>query len=176
MKRIRLLSLLLLLSSVLFSSIALPENFRANFEQKITNSKNKVIKYEGKVFFSDKNIFKWSYLSPTKKEVCTDGVELLVVDHDLEQVSIYYIIKGLDISKVLNKAKLYNKNIYVAEYEGKNYTIQLDNKEKLHSIAYYDDLENKVQIIFINMNYGKGKLASEKMKCNYPNDYDMIRG
>ena len=172
----RLLSLLLLLSSMLFSSIALPENFRANFEQKITNTKGKVIKYEGKIFFSDKNIFKWSYLSPTKKEVCTDGVELLVVDHDLEQISAYYITEGLDIFKVLNKAKPHSKNIYVAVYEGKSYTIQLDAKGKLHSIAYYDQLDNKVQIIFTNMNYGKGKLPSKKMKCNYPNDYDMIRG
>ncbi len=172
----RLLSLLLFLSPMLFASIALPENFQANFEQKITNPKDKVIKYKGKVRFSDKNLFKWSYVSPTKKEVCTDGVELLVVDHDLEQVSIYYIAKGLDISKVLNKAKLHSNHIYVAAYEGKNYTIQLDGAEKLHSIAYYDELENKVQIIFINMNYGKGKLASDKMKCNYPIVYDMIRG
>ena len=172
----RFLSLLLLLSTVLFSSIALPENFQANFEQKITNTKNKVITYKGKVFFSDKNLFKWSYVSPTQKEVCTDGVELLVVDHDLEQISAYYITEGLDIFKVLNNAKPHNENIYVAEYEGKNYTIQLDNKEKLHSIAYYDELDNKVQIIFTNMNYGKGKLPSKKMKCNYSNDYDMIRG
>ena len=176
MPNLRLLSLLLLLSSMLFANIALPENFKADFEQKITNSKGKVIKYEGKVHFSGENLFKWSYISPTKKEVCTDGLELMVVDHDLEQVSIYYITKGLDISKVLNKAKLHNKNIYVAEYEGKNYTIQLDKKEKLHSIAYYDELDNKVQIIFINMNYGKGKLASEEMKCNYPTVYDMIKG
>lgn len=172
----RLLPLLLLLSSMLFASIELPENFQANFEQKITNTKGKVIKYTGKVRFSDKNIFKWSYVSPTKKEVCTDGLELLVVDHDLEQVSIYYIAKGLDISKVLDKAKLHSEQIYVAEYEGKHYTIQLDNQERLHSIAYYDELDNKVQIIFTNMNYGKGKLKNEQMKCNYPNIYDVIRG
>ena len=172
----RLLPLLLLLSSMLFASIELPENFQADFEQKITNNKKRVIKYEGKVLFSDKKLFKWSYVSPTKKEVCTDGKELLVVDHDLEQVSAYYIAKGLDISKVLKKAKLHSNNIYVAAYEGKNYTIQLDNIEKLHSIAYYDELDNKVQIRFINMKYGKGKLSGEKMKCNYPNFYDMIRG
>lgn len=172
----RLLSLLLLLSSMLFASIGLPENFRANFEQKITNTKGKVIKYEGKVLFSDKKIFKWLYVSPTKKEVCTDGIELLVVDHDLEQVSIYFIAKGLDISKVLDKAKPHSDNIYVAAYEGNSYTIQLDNKEKLHSIAYYDELDNKVQIIFTNMKYGKGKLTNDKMKCDYPSDYDMIRG
>ncbi len=168
--------LLLLLPVMLFSSIELPGNFEANFEQKITNTKNRVIKYEGKVRFSDKKLFKWSYTSPTKKEVCSNGVELLVVDHDLEQVSAYYITKGLNISEVLNKAKLHSKNIYVAEYEGKKYTIQLDGSGKLHSIAYYDELDNKVQIVFLKMKYGKGKLSSEKMKCNYPNVYDVIRG
>ena len=144
----RLFLIMLSLHSMLFADIALPENFQADFEQKITNSKGKVIKYAGKVRFCDKTLFKWSYLSPTKKEVCTDGVELLVVDHDLEQVSAYFITKGLDISKVLQKAKQHSKNIYVAEYDGKHYSIQLDQSTKLHSIAYYDELDNKVQIIF----------------------------
>ena len=135
-----------------------------------------MIKYTGKVLFSDKNLFKWSYVSPTKKEVCTDGVELLVVDHDLEQVSTYYITKGLDISKVLHKATLHSQHVYVAEYEGKHYSIQRDNIKRLHSIAYYDEMDNKVQIIFTNIKYGKGKLKSEQMKCNYPKVYDVIRG
>lgn len=97
------------------------------------------------------------------------------MDHDLEQVSSYLIAKGMDISKILNNAKLHSDNIYVAQYENKQYTIQL-NKQKLHSIAYFDDLENKVQIVFKHMKYGKGDLSEKKMKCNYPKDYDMIRG
>lgn len=172
----RLLTLQLLLSSMLFSGIELPVNFQADFEQKITNTKKKVITYEGKVLFSDKKLFKWLYVSPTQKEVCTDGVELLVVDHDLEQVSAYVIARGLDISKVLEKAKLHSENIYIATYEGKNYTIQLDQNKRLQSIAYYDELDNKVQIRFINMKYANGKLDTKKMKCHYPTDYDMIRG
>jgi outer membrane lipoprotein carrier protein len=167
---------LLLLSTLLFSDIKLPDNFSADFTQMITNTKKKVINYSGKVRFSESKLFKWSYLEPTKKEVCTDGSELLVVDHDLEQVSAYYIAKGLDIAKVLTKAKLHSKNIYVAEYEGKKYTIQLDETQKLHSIAYYDELDNKVQIVFASMKYGKGKLASKEMMCDYPVAYDMIRG
>jgi len=125
----------ILLSSLLFSDIKLPDNFSADFTQMITNTKKKVINYSGKVRFSESRLFKWSYLEPTKKEVCTDGMELLVVDHDLEQVSAYYIAKGLDIAKVLKKAKLHSKNIYVAEFDGKQYTIQLDNTQKLQSIA-----------------------------------------
>ncbi len=172
----RLLSLLLLAFSALSANIELPENFQADFTQKITNTKGKMINYSGKVRFSNEYLFKWSYTEPTKKEVCTNGLELLVVDHDLEQVSAYLIAKGIDIAKVLNKAKVYSKNIYVADYENKKYTIQVDNKQKLHSIAYFDDLDNKVQIVFKHMKYGKGNLPTQSMKCNYPKNYDMIRG
>ena len=172
----RLLSLLLLAISTLSANIELPENFQADFTQKITNTKEKVIRYSGKVRFSNETLFKWSYKEPTKKEVCTNGLELLVVDHDLEQVSAYRITQGIDIAKILKKAKPHSENIYVAEYQNKQYTIQVDNKQKLHSIAYFDDLDNKVQIVFKHMKYGKGNLPAEGMKCNYPKNYDMIQG
>ncbi len=172
----RLLSLLLLASSLLSANIELPENFQADFIQKVTNTKNKVITYSGKVRFSDQTLFKWSYKEPTQKEVCTDGLELLVVDHDLEQVSAYRISNGINIAQILKKAVLYSKNIYIAEYENKKYTIQLDSQQKLHSIAYFDDLDNKVQILFQHMKYGTGNLPAKSMKCNYPADYDMIQG
>jgi len=87
------------------ASITLPENFQAKFTQKITNPKKKVINYSGKVSFSDKVLLKWEYVKPTKKEVCTNGHDLRVVDHDLEQVSNYRINKGFDLSKILKKAK-----------------------------------------------------------------------
>jgi outer membrane lipoprotein carrier protein len=172
----RLLPLLLLASSLLFAEINLPENFQANFIQKITNPKKQVIRYSGKVRFSDEKRFKWSYSKPTKKEVCTDGFELMVVDHDLEQVSIYRITNGLDIAKILKKAKVHSKNVYVARYENKQYTIQVDSRQKLQSIAYFDDLDNKVQIVFKSMRYGKGNLPLKDMQCNFPRSYDMIRG
>ncbi|MEA1953213.1 MAG: LolA-like outer membrane lipoprotein chaperone [Campylobacterota bacterium] len=158
------------------SVINLPENFKANFTQKISNVKNKSINYSGKVRFSDKSLLKWQYLKPTKKEVCTNGLELWVVDHDLEQVSNYYINKGFNFARILQKAKKHSKNIYVAHYESKSYTIQLNSKKQLHSIAYFDELDNKVQIVFKNIKYGKGKLSSKSMQCNYPKNYDRIEG
>jgi outer membrane lipoprotein carrier protein len=121
--------LILTTSVIVFANpIVLPENFTANFTQMITNPKKKVINYSGKVRFSDKTLLKWEYLEPTKKEVCTNGLELLVVDHDLEQVSNYLINKGFNLTEVLKKAKLHSENIYVAEYQGKKYTIQVDTK------------------------------------------------
>ncbi len=171
--------ILLILSMSLYAtaaSITLPENFQANFTQKITNPKKKVINYSGKVLFSDTSFLKWEYLEPTKKEVCTDGLELLVVDHDLEQVSNYLISKGFNLAEIAQKAKLHSKNIYVSEYQDIKYTIQVDAKGQLQSVAYFDNLDNKVQIVFKTIKYGKGKLSSKKMKCNYPKDYDIIKG
>ena len=156
--------------------ITLPANFTANFTQKITNPKKKVINYKGKVHFSSKSLLKWAYTKPTKKEVCTNGKELVVVDHDLEQVSNYLIDKGFNLIKIVKDAKVHSKNVYVSKYNGTNVTIQVDNKQKLHSIAYFDNLDNKVQIVFKKVRYGKGKLSKKVMTCKAPRDYDMIRG
>ena len=156
--------------------ITLPDNFKANFTQKITNPKKKTIDYRGIVRFSTPSLMKWEYSSPTKKEVCTDGKELRVVDHDLEQVSTYFISKGFNLNEIVKKAKEHSPKIYVARYEGKSYTIQVDGKRRLQSIAYYDDLDNKVQIIFKNIKYGKGVLSPKSMSCTAPKAYDRIRG
>jgi len=172
-------TLIMILTLGMYASAApimLPDNFQANFTQKITNTKKKVIKYRGNVRFSNQSLLKWSYTKPTKKEVCTNGHELTVVDHDLEQVSNYLINKGFNFTKILKKAKLHSKNIYVAKYENKSYTIQVDGKQRLQSIAYFDDLDNKVQIVFKKVKYGKGNLSKKIMACKVPKDYDMIRG
>ncbi|QOR62579.1 LolA-like outer membrane lipoprotein chaperone [Sulfurovum sp. ST-21] len=172
----RLLTGLMIISGLFAGDIILPEHFTAGFAQTITNPKNKVIRYSGKVAFSHENFLKWTYLKPTKKEVCTDGKEVLVVDHDLEQTSAYRINKGFDLTQIIKEAKPYKDDIYVTEYAGKRYTIRLDSKGRLQSVAYYDDLDNKVQILFTGMRYGKGVLPAEVMKCNYPASYDVIRG
>jgi len=171
----KLLMLMILSTAYLLSSIALPQSFTSSFSQKITNPKGKVIRYSGKVYFSNHKLFKWKYTRPTKKEVCSNGKEILIVDHDLEQVSAYFIKKGIDISNILKRARLYSTNIYVARYEKTKYTIRL-NQNQLQSIAYYDELDNKVQIVFKNMRYRNGNISSKTMQCIYPRSYDFIDG
>jgi len=173
----RILFLTFMFSLSLYAeALTLPEHFKADFIQKITNAKGKVIAYKGKVYFSNKSRSKWDYTAPTKKQVCIDDHELTVVDHDLEQISQYVIDKGFDFSNILNKAKLYKKNIYVAKYEDVSYTIQVDANKRLHSIAYFNEDENKVQIIFKKVKYGKGSLNKKILDCKLPKDYDIIRG
>jgi len=157
------------------SSIVLPDNFQADFTQQITNPKKKVLHYSGNVHYSN-NMLRWAYIQPTKKEVCSDTKEMTIVDHDLEQVSHYRIKKGFNFPKILKNAKLHSKNIYVAKYENKSYTIQVDDKQRLQSIAFFDDLDNKVQIVFKEVKYAKGYLSKQKMMCSVPKGYDIIRG
>lgn len=176
-KRFKIL-LFLLSGTILFAqnAITLPNSFQANFRQTITNEHKKQISYQGKISFSTPNYFKWSYTSPTKKEVCTDGRELLVVDHDLEQVSAYLINKGLNLPEIVKKAKLHRKSVYIAKYEGKNYTIQVNSRGELSRVAYIDDLDNTVLIVFSKMKYSKSRMKASKLKCGYPDTYDQIRG
>ena len=157
-------------------SIEMPNSFKANFIQKVTNPKNKVLNYSGNVSFSDSTLLKWVYTKPTKKEVCTNGKELTVVDHDLEQASHYRINKGFDFAKILKSATLYKDNIYVTNYENKKYTIKIDKKKQLHSIAYFDNLDNKVQIKFEHVKYSKDSLSQKEMNCTIPKAYDIIKG
>jgi len=154
--------------------VTLPVSFKAHFKQTITNDQKKQIIYWGKIYFSTPNHFKWYYSAPTIKEVCTDGVKLRVVDHDLEQVSNYMIDKGLDLPAILKSAKPHRKSVYVAKYQGKSYTIQVNSRQELSRIAYKDDLDNTVLIVFSKMRYGTKKIPSTQMRCSYPDAYDRI--
>ncbi len=155
--------------------IKLPVSFAGAFKQTVTNEKKKQITYAGTIKFSNPASFKWVYTYPTKKDVCTDGEEILVVDHDLEQISAYVIDKGLDLTAVLKKAKPHRKGVYVAKFQDKYYTIQVNTKGELARVAYKDDLDNTVLIIFSDLIYSDKAIPASKLKCNYPATYDEIR-
>ena len=162
--------------SIYGSDINLPVSFSSDFKQIVTNPNNKAIKYSGKVKFVYPSIMKWEYLSPTQKEVCSTTERVTVVDHDLEQVSFYYLNKKFDVAWILSHAKHYKDNIYIAKYQDKDYTIALDKNGHLQSMAYYDDMDNKVQIVFTKVRYKKKPFDSKTMQCYFPKYYDIIRG
>lgn len=187
----RLIISLLALSLTVSANIALPQNFKTDFHQTITNEKGKVIKYDGKVIFqnmeqqysdligqevtSTRSLFKWSYTSPTQKEVCTDGTQLIVVDHDLEQVSSYMMDNGINLKEILTIARKISEKDYQATYKEVEYLISLDEKEQLNQIVYVDNLDNAVKILFKNMNYDT-IVNQNDLDCNVPDAYDVIKG
>ena len=182
---------LFILSLALHADILLPNTFRTTFTQTITNDKGKVIHYEGKVLFKNieellaspegseqhytRSLFKWIYTKPTQKEVCTDGIGLTVVDHDLEQVSNYLIDDGINLEEILKSAKALTKTDYKATYKEIEYLISIDEKQQLKKIVYVDSLDNKVKINFQNMTYND-EVNEKELECNAPANYDIIEG
>ena len=174
------MKLLFTLSALFFTlhaNITLPQNFKSNFKQTITNEKGNVIEYNGSVLFQNQNrsLFKWSYTYPTKKEVCTDGIQLIVVDHDLEQVSNYLVDEGINLEAVLNVAEKITTKDYKATYKEVEYLISVDAKNQLSKIVYVDNLDNGVKILFNNIKYNSS-LDMKLLECNAPQEYDIIEG
>jgi outer membrane lipoprotein carrier protein len=183
---------ILLLTLNIGASIVLPNNFLADFEQTITNDKGKKINYKGTVVFKQEKeiliaengteqefvskFFKWNYNKPTHKEVCSDGIEIIVIDHDLEQVSKYLIDDGLDLEEVLKVAKQISNRDYKAVYKEVEYLITLNSKGELEKIFYTDNLDNRVKIVFKNMRYNVANFNDKYLECDIPKDYDTIEG
>ena len=90
---------------ILGTEIKIPTSFTAKFTQKITNPKKKIIKYSGSILLDGSGAFKWIYKTPTKKEVCSDSKDFIVVDHDLEQVSFYRLNKNLNLLRSTQKCQ-----------------------------------------------------------------------
>ncbi len=188
----KLLLTLSALAMILQADISLPNNFETDFQQSITNDKGKVIKYDGNVIFNNikesfsdnrgvvenysRSLFKWNYNNPTKKEVCTDGIQLVVIDHDLEQVSNYTVDEGINLEAILKVAQKITNLDYKATYKETEYIITLDNNQQLSKIVYVDNLDNGVKIIFNNMNYNNASFDVTKLECQSPKEYDIIEG
>ena len=186
-----LISLLSILFISLNATVTLPSSFSTNFKQIITNDQGKVIDYRGKIYFQDlveaiaddsgreqsytRSLFKWNYTYPSKKEVCSDGIQLIVVDHDLEQVANYLVDENIDLKAILSVAKKITTTDYKATYKEVEYLITLDSKGQLFKILYVDNLENSVKILFSDMKYNQ-PLESKILECTAPKEYDVIKG
>jgi outer membrane lipoprotein-sorting protein len=173
--RVKILTFFFLIFTFLNGGdIKIPISFKANFTQSVKNHKGKTIRYRGRVFFNYPDTTKWIYNYPTKKEVCSSDGKLIIIDHDLEQVSYYSLDRGINLAKVLSKAKKYKGNLYVTTYKGKYYTIQLNNKGEIQQIAFKDNLDNQVNIIFRSIKYSNKPISRKKFYCAKPSGYDSI--
>ncbi|WP_456392573.1 LolA-like outer membrane lipoprotein chaperone [Nitratifractor sp.] len=170
--------LLILFAAIglLMAEITVPPGMEASFIQKVTNPNKKVIRYSGSVIMDNGKRFKWSYRSPTRKEVCSDGKRVIVVDHDLEQVSFYRMDKGFDLGAVLKRARHYKDNLYTARYQGRTYTLAVDGKGRIEQVAYRDDMDNVVNIRLQKLKILSRPPSAAKMRCPYPKSYDRIEG
>jgi len=166
----------LVATAVACAGIAVPKRFEAHFVQTVTSPEGAAVRYEGDVRFVQPARMKWLYTKPERKEVCTDGRDLLIVEHALEQVSRYRLRKRFDLAEILKRAEHFKGRIYVATYEGTRYTLRLDAKGRLESAAYYDENDNKVQLVFTHIRTPKRPFSKGDLRCDYPASYDLIEG
>lgn len=165
--------LLLLLSSATFAEITDLSSFQANFEQSITDEKNKKIVYQGTIQASQPRYALWKYSQPIEKTVYVLKNKVIMIEPDLEQAIIKTINSNFDFFSLLKSAKEIKKDVYAATFNNTNYTIYTKGMT-IESISYIDEFENKVQIVF------KDQKVNEKIELNIfnpyiPMGYDVIR-
>lgn len=150
------------------------DSFKADFNQKVTDTTGKTLVYEGKFYYKNENSL-WQYLSPDKKRVYINKFEVMIVDDDLEQVVISK--EQVDLKNILKNITLHKKDknykIYKAKYNDIMYYIYVNN-DILTNISYKDELDNKVSIDFTNTKINTD-LEDSLFKYEIPNNYDIIR-
>jgi len=148
------------------------KTFQGDFVQSIINNSNKKIEYKGKIYIKEPSLVLWRYDDP-QKDVYINNNIVTVVEPELEQAIITKLKNEINMVKLLQDATKVSKDIYQTELYNVVYTIKLENN-KLQTINYKDELENKVQISFFNSIENKD-IKNNIFKANIPNDYDLIR-
>lgn len=164
-----LLSLCFFLSSVFALDLNF-KNFSSDFTQSI-KSKNSLITYKGHFILEQDKAF-WSYDSPTKKEIYINKNQVIIVEHDLEQVIFSKLDNTPNLNEIFKNAKKLDENKLQAKYKNITYLINLENDE-VKNISYKDEFDN---IVNIELYEQKRNLNIDEniFKAKYPKTYDLI--
>ncbi len=146
-------------------------NFSSEFTQSVS-SKDSKIDYSGRFVLTQNKAF-WSYEKPSKKEIFIQNNEIIIVEHDLEQVVFSKLDKIPNLNEIFKRAKKINDNKLEAKYEGINYQIYLE-KDEVKSISYKDEFENSVLITLFNQRKNT-KIDENIFTPNFPKNYDLVR-
>lgn len=165
--------LLLLLGSTAFANITNLNNFQADFEQSITDEKNKKIVYKGNMQASKPSYALWKYTKPIEKTVYVLRNRVIMVEPDLEQAIIKTIDSNFDFFKLLKSAKEIKKDTYNATFNNIKYTIYTKGLT-IESIHYVDEFENKVDIVFKKQKTNEG-VDINLFNPYIPKGFDIIR-
>lgn len=147
------------------------ENYASEFTQNVS-SKNSKLEYKGH-FVLEKDRAFWSYESPSKKEIYINKNEIVIVEHDLEQVSFAKLEKIPNLNAIFKQAKEISPNKFKACYENVDYLITLFNDE-IKSIQYTDEFENEV-LITLHKPQKNSKINAQIFKPKFPQNYDILR-
>ncbi|WP_072680752.1 LolA-like outer membrane lipoprotein chaperone [Arcobacter sp. LA11] len=171
----RFLVLVMMFFSNVFASSQLEnlKSFEAEFIQSVTNEANKTIEYKGKVFIKNSGKVLWKYETPIIKNVYVLDNIAIVDEPELEQAIYTTLENSIDIVKLLKDAKKVENNKFEAELYSIKYIIFLEN-DKIKSLSYVDQLENKVSINFDNPNQNI-EISDDIFTFLPPEHYDIIK-
>ncbi len=165
----------LFLASILFASLSVPRQFRADFNQSVVNvDNNRTLHYNGHVAIKVPNRARWEYDKPVKKTICLLKDRAWVIEPDLEQATLYRLDKAIPLLAILEHAKKIDETHYTARYNGVEYAIRVDEKKRLQSVEYHDELGNRVQLRFSHID--TSDFNASLLQCTIPEDYDIIDG
>ncbi|WP_198306386.1 LolA-like outer membrane lipoprotein chaperone [Arcobacter vandammei] len=149
------------------------DSFFGNFKQTITSDSKSVIEYNGKVFIKKSGKILWQYETPIKKNVYIDNTMAIVDEPELEQAIFTKLDNEINIIKLLNEAKKVDNENYISTINGIKYSIKV-KENKISKITYKDELDNLVDINFLNI-VQNGEISDEIFKFIVPSNYDVIR-
>lgn len=167
----RILFVLMLFFPHLFAFDVDFKNLHADFIQTVSSKQGKIT-YRGNFILQDGKAF-WSYEEPSKKEIYINDDEIVIIEHDLEQVIVSKLKKLPNLNEIFKKAKKRTPSKFEARYENINYIIELEEDE-IKKISYEDALENFVSIMLFNVRRNQA-IDATIFTPKYPAHYDIVR-
>jgi len=168
-----LLSVAILSTSLLNASISQLDSLESNFKQSIVNEQNSKITYSGKMYATKQNNQAlWEYKSPIEKKIYYKQGNIVIIEPELEQAIFAKLSKVPNVLRLLNSAKQISDNKLVTTFNKIKYTITTDG-DKIKSINYVDEIQNRVTIEFSNQKVNS-KINSTVFTYTIPDDYDIL--
>lgn len=169
----RFLPLTFLFALTLFASPQDINSFSSPFEQRIVDEHGKVITYRGELWAAKPQNALWSYQKPIQKSVYINAKRLVILEPQLEQVSIRSLGDEIDFLEIIKKAKRIDNDHYKATVNGQTYNIIFKN-DLLNAIQYTDSYDNKVSIQFLKPTQN-GTIPPSRFVPTIPSGYDVLK-
>ena len=171
----RIIMITALSAILLQASLPVPNFISADFTQVVQNKDTKKqLYYSGKLYMKMPEDAKWEYFIPLKKTICLLDHKAWVIEPELEQATLFRLKKSIPLMAILESAKKVDDGTYRAEYGGVDYKIEVASEKRIKSVSYLDEMGNRVILRFQNVK--TEPFDSSKLRCEIPEDFDIIDG
>jgi len=165
----KILLLLPLLLSLAFA-LQIPQTLQANFIQTVTNEHNQTLIYRGKIYYEAPYNSKWIYTFPSPKTICVSKENIIIIEEDLQQVTIYQNHNHIDFNQLYSDAVPVEKNKYITHFLDNQYHLTT-KEDKIDSLSFVDALNNHSLIEFSSVVYNK---EIPSLRCSVPSGFDIV--